>query len=374
MGKIIYTAIIPFLLNATIVTAFDSDLESDCAKQKNSSFHCKKYEHHAATFSPGAASAYNDLHSSVLDSLSSPENDSPMQQSDDDTTPKTTNSSSEIDSPDSRDDLKDLARLIEWRTKESHTADDDIPDPIECDEHPLFMSCANLLKTYMKKTRSAYTEEEKANFQLALTQIAEVFKSIIPTERYKIVQQLNILAMFKGELTFVKTKGKGRNKTHGEVRSTLANRFRIGKNRQNPMQMQCAQIESGVTTSEEAAFILYDAWEKEGVLDKRVKSCKRRLKSNGFYRYQWPEYELVDLLTYRADNPRIVKKSNYTENKIRRFCKRISKKGRNKNQYIENVALLIAAEWKSQGELNEAIAECAEIVAEAKLWLATGDA
>lgn len=335
MQKLIYTALIPLLINSTI--ASDDGLASDKAN-------------------------------SALGSLSI-QVDSSTTRSDNDTTPKTTADSSieteSLNSPDSYDD-SDLALFVEWSKKGRCTIDDDTPDTIKCDDHSLFMSCAQLLKPYMKKHRSAHTEEERSSLKHVLDQISDSFKSIIPTERYKIAQQLNILAMFKGELTFIKGKIKKKKKTYERVTCTLADRFRIGESRRNPMQMQNAQIESGVITAEEAALTLFTAWKNEDVLGKRVKSCRKRLRSNGFYRYQWPDNELVDILTYRSDKPRIVKKLNYSENKIRKFCKRIRKKGRHKSEYIENIALLIAAEWRSKGVLNEAIADCTAKLKNAK--------
>lgn len=273
----------------------------------------------------------------------------------------------EIDSPRSPTS-SDLTILIKWRTK--LTTDEDDP-AIDCDEFPLFMSCSHLLTPYMKNHRSSYTEDQKTNLNLALTQIAEDFKSILPTKRYEITQQLNILAMFKGELTFTKTRGKRKKKTHVKVKYTLAERFRLGKNRRNPMQMQCGQIESGVITAEQATLTLYESWKTEGVLDQKVKSCKWRLKNNGFYQYNWPQHELIELLTIRAATPHVVKESTYSQDEIAKFCKRIRKKGRKKSQYIKNTAApQLTKQWISKGVINEAIAECAERVAEANLWLA----
>ena len=196
-----------------------------------------------------------------------------------------------------------------------------------------------------------------------LSQIGEDFKSILPTERYKIAQQFNILAMFKGGLTFIKIKGKGKKKRQEEVRCTLAERLRIGKNRHNPMQFQCAQIESGNITAEEAALNLYGSWTTEGVLDQRVKSCKWRLKSNGFNLYSWPDSEIVELLTIRSATPHVAKESTYSEDEIAELCKRIRKRGNRKSKYINNTAApLLTKEWWKKGVLNEAIAECVEIV------------
>jgi hypothetical protein len=324
---------------------------------------------HLDTFSPGTASSEYDSQNSVsLDSLGSHENNSLALSNDGIMSVTRPNSSAEIDPPNSPDscDDSDLALFVEWSKKGRCTIDDDTPVTIKCDDHSLFMSCAQLLKPYMKKHRSAHTEEEISNLKHVLDQISDSLKSEIPTERYKIAQQLNILAMFKGELTFIKGKIKKIKKTYERVTCTLADRFRIGESRRNPMQMQNAQIESGVITAEEAALTLFTAWKNEDVLDKRVKSCRKRLRSNGFYRYQWPDNELVDILTYRSDKPRIVKKLNYSENKIRKFCKRIRKKGRHKSEYIENIALLIAAEWRSKGVLNEAIADCTAKLKNAK--------
>lgn len=328
MQRLIYTALIPLLINS--VTASDNGIASDKTNRTRGSL------------------------SVQIDSLT---------QSVDDTTPKANvNSSTEIDSPYSPDSYN-LAQLAEWNTKGRRTVDDDTTDHIECDDHPLFMSYASLLDPYMKKHRSMYSKAEETSFNQLLSQIGEDFKSILPTERYKIAQQFNILAMFKGGLTFIKIKGKGKKKRQEEVRCTLAERLRIGKNRHNPMQFQCAQIESGNITAEEAALNLYGSWTTEGVLDQRVKSCKWRLKSNGFNLYSWPDSEIVELLTIRSATPHVAKESTYSEDEIAELCKRIRKRGNRKSKYINNTAApLLTKEWWKKGVLNEAIAECVEIV------------
>ncbi len=292
---------------------------------------------------------------------------SPTRSSDDDRTPKTNSYSlTEIDSPDSHD----LASLVTWSTKGRITVND-ASYTMQSSDHPLFTVCAKLLEPYMKKARFKHSKQEEDDFYYILAKIGESFKTKTPTERYKTMQLLNILAMFKGELTFIKIKGKGKRKTQEEVKCTLADRFRIGKNRRNPMQIQCAQIESGVMTAEEAALILYELWKTEGVLDQKVKSCKWRLKNKGFNKYQWPDSELIELLTIRAATPYVVKESTYSEDKIAEFCKRIRKKGKRKSQYIKNTAApQLTKQWRSKGVLNEAIAECGELAKEAKLWLA----
>lgn len=277
-------------------------------------------------------------------------------------TPKTVDSEDPY-SPDSYD----LSLFTKWSKMGGRNVSGDVCDVVNFDEHSFFMTCAALLKPYMQNAQSTYSAAEKDVFQRTLTQIKEDSKMLIPTERYKIVQQLNVLAMFEGKLTFFQTVGRGRNAIRERITKTLADKFRLGTNRRYPMQLQCAQIASNTMTTEEATLTLCAEWEKEGIFDKRVKSCKKRLRSNGFHRYRLVNHEIIELLTYRSDHPRIVGGSQYGEKNIKRFCKRIKKKGHNKHQYIENVALLLTEKWKSEGVLNEAVEDCKIKLSNARL-------
>lgn len=300
--------------------------------------------------------------SSNLDSFRSREPsflslDSLVVNTDEISTPKTIYS----ETPSSPDSC-DLSRYLEWSKKGRRDAHDDTDgaaiDNVHYEAQPHFLACAALLKPYMQKTQSLYSKEEQNAFRLALTEIQDLHSTLPPTERYKIAQQLNVLAIFEGKSTFIKITVRNKKTTQEVVIKTLADKFRVGTSRRYPMQLQCAQIATNTITTEEAALTICDEWENEGIFDKRVKSCKRRLKTNGFYRYEWAHHEIIDLLTFRSEHPRIIGKSKYSEKQINRFCKRIKNKGRNKHQYIENVALFLTEKWKSEGVLNEAVQDC----------------
>lgn len=342
MHKLIYTAIIPLLINSTI--AGDLGLRSG-----------------------------DELPAIRLVNINSYESNNSISQSDDVTTPQTTHSSTEIDSPN-------LTQLVEWKKKRWHI-EENVSDEETCNQNDPFIFCAEALKPFMKNQRSSYTIKEEENSYETLhkhkedsklkkkknnphKKLHDIFtcdplKKLTPTERYEITQKLHIMAMFEGVITFTKITKKGNKTKKEKVQETLANRFKIKKDRVNTMRMLCTQIEKSIKTSEEATLTLFDEWKKEEVLEKRVKSCSRQLKNNGFFQYHWIETDLVDLLKKSISYPEVVKAVRYDQKWVQKLCKRIFKKGHKKrNIYIKNVASIIASRWREKNVYNKAIAGC----------------
>jgi hypothetical protein len=342
MHRFIYIGALLMCFNFAIAAGDNSpqsnDLDDSLANCFNANYaHRINHKESEALFSPNSLSLMSES-SSVpeINSLGSPLNDE-----------------------------KSLADLLAWGAKRSDVADDLVEadqnnNDITCDEADPFMICARALKPFMKKQRWYYTDQEKDDFNNTFTKTFEKFASLTPMERYHIVQKLNILALFEGEITCVNSKGKGRNKVQNVIKFSLADKFRIKKNRRNPMTMLCCQIDSGAITSENATLDIFNEWKDVDVLEQRVKSCARRLKQNGFFKYQRVEDVLVELLQHCTDHLSHVEFLTYSKNKIKKTCKKIRKKNKNRNEYTQNAARLIEAKWRNEGMLDTAIADCSD--------------
>jgi hypothetical protein len=195
---------------------------------------------------------------------------------------------------------------------------------------------AMLFKPFMQSSFFSYLPTEKTTFNCIRELFDAELKHVNPMMRHRLTQRLNVLAMFESGLA---------SKSTDEALAELYVRMENGK-------MSVAL----------ATFATLEKWDIDAVREEKVTMCIEALDTEAVKSYEWVEDDLKDFIAYRLGHPDAEMPSTYSEDLIADYCKKI----RNNECTIEQATRAITIAWVKDGILDNAIADCAERLNEAK--------